>query len=143
MITDLLRDSQHLFGDIFDFKINAHNAVRLDLSKDNKSIRKEVIHNSKVQEEFITNQIKNAGARVGVGGYLENRSLYQRSPIFDEDHDARSIHLGIDLWIEAGTKVLAPYNGEVFSVKNNKGTGDYGPTLILKHSLGEIVFYTL
>lgn len=42
-----------------------------------------------------------------------------------------------------GTTIFTPYEGEVFSVRNNAGTGDYGPTIILKHQLVGVEFYSL
>ncbi|MDG1332806.1 MAG: peptidoglycan DD-metalloendopeptidase family protein [Crocinitomicaceae bacterium] len=143
MIENLLKENQDRFGDIFDFKMTSGNTVPLDFTKENPSVTRDVIYDAKSQETFVFNQIEQAGGRVGVGGYLENRNLYTRSSIFENEEDSRSIHLGIDLWIEAGTTVFAPFDGEIFSVKNNKGTGDYGPTIILKHTLEGIEFYSL
>ncbi len=143
MIQALLEKHRDQFGDIFDFTITTENSVHLDLSKNNALVTTDVIENAVSQEAFVFSQIRNAGARVGVGGYLENRRLYQRGVIFDNNANPRSVHLGIDLWVEAGTDVFAPIDGVVHSVKNNAGTGDYGPTLILKHELDGITFFTL
>lgn len=143
MITSLLKKHQDQFGDIFEFKIDAENSIGLDFSKENELITTDIIESSIAQEKFVFGQIRNASARVGVGGYLENRKLYQRGNIFDNATTARSLHLGIDLWIEAGTPVFTPFDGSVYSVKDNRGTGDYGPTIILKHQLEESTFYTL
>lgn len=143
MLPETLKRNQHLFGDIFDFKMNDSNTLWLDMSRDNPNITSNVISNIQIQEEYVFSQIKQARANVGVGGYLENRNLYQRSSIFDNEHDSRTIHLGVDLWIESGTKVFAPFEGKVFSIENNAGVGDYGPTIILKHELEGEVFYSL
>jgi uncharacterized protein YaeQ len=44
--------------------------------------------------------------------YNEERNLYQRSTIFkDEDTEERNIHIGLDLWIKAGTPILAALEG--------------------------------
>lgn len=58
-------------------------------------------------------RIKNIHAGFDLyGGFLENRS-----PLFDERHDPRlSIHLGVDFWLDEGTKVFFPYGGEVIDV---------------------------
>jgi len=50
---------------------------------------------------------------------------------------------GLDIWCEAGTTILAPLDGKVHSFKNNTNFGDYGPTIILEHTLNEITFFTL
>jgi 4-aminobutyrate aminotransferase-like enzyme len=41
--------------------------------------------------------------------------------------------LGLDLFVDAGTRVLAPLDGVVHSVVDNTGPLDYGPTVILEH----------
>jgi murein DD-endopeptidase MepM/ murein hydrolase activator NlpD len=57
--------------------------------------------------------------------------------------EGRSLHLGIDIWGEEGTKVYAPLGGMVHSYAFNKNFGDYGATLILLHQLDTVTFYTL
>jgi murein DD-endopeptidase MepM/ murein hydrolase activator NlpD len=80
---------------------------------------------------------------VAVGGYGENRAFYAQSEVFQGEAGARSIHLGIDLWMPAGTPVFAPLAAQVHSFKDNAHFGDYGPTIILEHTLENQVFYTL
>lgn len=78
------------------------------------------------------------------GGYNEKRDLYQRSTIFKGDlGEERNIHIGIDIWAEAGTPIYAALNGKVHSFKCNEGLGNYGPTIILEHSVAKHTFYTL
>ncbi|HSI90676.1 MAG TPA: peptidoglycan DD-metalloendopeptidase family protein, partial [Adhaeribacter sp.] len=55
----------------------------------------------------------------------------------------RSLHLGIDIWAQAGTAVYAPLAATIHSFQDNAAYGDYGPTLILQHELEGTVFYTL
>ena len=43
------------------------------------------------------------------------------------------IHLGMDLFAEAGTPVYAPIAGNVQAFANNASPQDYGPMVILKH----------
>jgi 4-aminobutyrate aminotransferase-like enzyme len=92
-------------------------------------------------------RIEAVGARVGIGRYDEARILYV-GPVFQaqgNDRDIpRTVHIGLDLFVPAGTAVLAPLDGVVESVKDNGMNGDYGPTLILRHEPeGGPVFYTL
>ena len=88
--------------------------------------------------------LKRNHAQVAFGGYMERRNLYQRSHLFNENpENERNIHIGLDLWINEPVAVLAALDGEVISVQNNAGFGDYGPTVILKHMLNKCEFYTL
>jgi 4-aminobutyrate aminotransferase-like enzyme len=45
----------------------------------------------------------------------------------------RTIHIGLDLFAEAGTAVLAPLSGTVHAFADNAFPQDYGPVIILRH----------
>jgi murein DD-endopeptidase MepM/ murein hydrolase activator NlpD len=78
------------------------------------------------------------------GGYDEVRNLYRRSEIFtDGVSDERNIHIGLDIWTNAGTKVLAAMDGTIHSFDFNPGKGNYGPTIILEHNILNHKFFTL
>jgi murein DD-endopeptidase MepM/ murein hydrolase activator NlpD len=75
---------------------------------------------------------------------LEKRNLYADKKGFNSNKETqRNIHLGVDYWCAAGTKVLTPIQGKVHSFKDNAIVGDYGPTIILEHNLAGERFYTL
>ena len=67
------------------------------------------------------------------GGYGEDRGVYAASALFDGEGEARTIHLGLDVWTFAGTELRAPLDGVVHSVAINDRFGDYGGTVILEH----------
>ena len=89
-----------------------------------------------------------SGARIGIGRYDEPRLVYVtelfRHPNNWHDEN-RTVHLGIDLFCEAGAPVYAPLDGTVHSAANNAVPGDYGPTIILEHLVngGTVRFFTL
>jgi 4-aminobutyrate aminotransferase-like enzyme/Ser/Thr protein kinase RdoA (MazF antagonist) len=95
------------------------------------------------QTYVLTNTIfdvmKATGSDVIVGRYDEARPLYLSS-IFDGDggpvEERRTIHLGIDLFVEAGSPVYTPLDGVVQLVANNAEPQDYGPLVILRHVTG-------
>ena len=68
-----------------------------------------------------------------IGGYDERRAVYLGSLLFGDDEEPRDIHLGIDVWTEAGTPVAAPLDAIVHSFAVNDALGDYGATIILDH----------
>lgn len=94
-------------------------------------------------DAYVFNKIRDAGAVAGVGGYLEPRVIYRRSPHFQQAGEPRTIHLGIDIWVVAGTPVFTPLDGIVHSFADNVGFGDYGPTIILEHDAAGEKLYSL
>jgi 4-aminobutyrate aminotransferase-like enzyme/Ser/Thr protein kinase RdoA (MazF antagonist) len=95
----------------------------------------------------IVAEMKRAGATTGVGRYGEARGLYV-SRLFGSGERAtderRTVHLGIDLFVEPGTTVRAPLPGFVHVVANNAAPQDYGPLVILRHQTDDATpFYTL
>jgi len=67
------------------------------------------------------------------GGYGEDRGIYAASSLFDAKGEPRTVHLGIDVWTDAGTPVSTPFDAEVHSFAINDNFGDYGGTVILAH----------
>lgn len=62
----------------------------------------------------------------------------------DELPENRTVHLGIDVFMPAGSRVYTPLAGKVVSAVDNAGHLDYGPTIILEHATDQDdVFYTL
>src|SRR4029077_13216346 len=47
-----------------------------------------------------------------------------------------TMHLGIDLFVEPGTRLRAPLDGVVFVTANNAASLDYGPLVFLQHETG-------
>jgi murein DD-endopeptidase MepM/ murein hydrolase activator NlpD len=74
---------------------------------------------------------------------MEHRTIYTRSALFDTDDEPRRLHLGVDIWGDAGTPIYAPLQGTVHSFADNNNFGDYGPTIILQHNLGGLTLYSL
>src|SRR5216683_2792062 len=90
--------------------------------------------------EKIFHEIKRAGAVAGIGRYDEPRLVYT-SPLFgasgNPTDERRTIHLGIDLFVEPGAPLRAPLDGVVHILANNSAPLDYGPLVILRHEIGE------
>lgn len=129
---------------VIDATIHVSKYIPLDLSVTNLELMEKKPENATEFEVFISNYLKKNNAEVAYGGYIEGRTLYQRSTIFKNDSiPERNIHIGLDLWTKEDTAVLAPLQGKVHSFKNNIGLGDYGPTIILEHIIENEKFYTL
>jgi 4-aminobutyrate aminotransferase-like enzyme/Ser/Thr protein kinase RdoA (MazF antagonist) len=101
--------------------------------------------------EAIFAELQHRDATVGIGRYNEARSLYNSPQFATGDRftdERRTVHLGLDFFAEPGTRVCAPLDGTVHSFANNRAYLDYGPVVILEHSIENSVaedarFFTL
>lgn len=129
---------------VIDSSIDYSEYIALDLSISNKDLDNIDLSNAEKFEDFIEHYLLTNNSKIAFGGYNEIRNIYKRSLVFKNDiSDERNIHIGLDLWIRAGTIVLAALDGKVHSFQNNKSLGDYGPTIILEHEIKNVKFYTL
>ena len=142
VIENILQDLENV--KVIDATIDYNEYIPLDISINNEIFKKQNIDNATDFETYIENYLSENNAKVAFGGYNEIRNLYKRSGIFnDTTTEERNIHIGLDLWIKAGTAVLAAVDGFVHSFNYNTGLGDYGPTIILEHKIEDHKFYTL
>lgn len=133
------------FGPVLPLNLNAPTVARLDFSAANPTVANADLRDTAAFDALVNQLLADANATVGIGGYLENRVIYRRSTHFGPGaaEEARSLHLGVDVWVPAGTPVLAPLPAVVHSLADNDNFGDYGPTVILQHELEGTVFYSL
>lgn len=119
--------------------------VSLDLSDKKTSELNLDLSTEFALQDYLADYLKSKGGKAAYGGYLEKRSLYDRSSYFGESSRShkRNIHLGLDVWVDAGAPVYSPLPGKIHSQKDNLNFGDYGPTLILEHDIGDFKLYSL
>jgi 4-aminobutyrate aminotransferase-like enzyme/Ser/Thr protein kinase RdoA (MazF antagonist) len=88
--------------------------------------------------ERLWSDMAAANAKTGVGRYDEARMI-NTSPLFvagdGPTGEHRTVHIGMDLFTEAGAAVHAPIAGRVFAFSNNDAPQDYGPVVILEHTI--------
>ncbi len=144
-LSDFLENWSQNFIPVVSSKFSKEHYVPIDLSETNQVLDTIDVSSSKEFEEYVNTYIKENNAQVAYGGYNEVRGIYRRSTHFNQENPEteRNIHLGIDIWCDAGTEILAPLDGKVHSFKNNTNFGDYGPTIILEHEFKGIQFFTL
>jgi 4-aminobutyrate aminotransferase-like enzyme/Ser/Thr protein kinase RdoA (MazF antagonist) len=106
---------------------------------------------AKASEANMTPKVRSVlaqcASKVAVGRYNEARSVYL-SPLFQASanptDERRTIHLGIDLFVDAGTPVCSPFDATVHAATDNVAPQDYGPVLILRHQPeSSVEFFTL
>lgn len=157
-LEDILQKNQTHFHCIVDFDAATEKIARLDLSDSNRELTNEIFSNLENFTAYIESKTKQTGVKFLIGGYAELREMYKLSALFNFEKqnlnkqvenvvvtnaEPRRLHLGMDIWGDAGTKIYAPLGGMVHSFANNNNFGDYGATIILQHQLDTVTFYTL
>lgn len=145
-IIHVLKKNQQSFAQVVPFNAAEDKLLLMDFTSTNASLTTEIFDDTDCFSEYVEDQLEDANATYGIGGYGELRTVYSRSKIFDAAdpyEEPRRLHLGMDIWGKAGTKVFAPFGGMVHSFAFNNNYGDYGATLILLHQLEGFSFYTL
>lgn len=146
-ITLWLNEHADEFGPVLEADIRTSPVAVLDLSVGSPLLSSDPAQNA---DTYLTPRIgevtAQAGVKVAVGQYDEARYFYT-SPAFatgSATDEFRTIHLGLDLFTEAGTAVYAPLDGTVFAFNDNATSQDYGPVIVLQHQTGSgDTFYTL
>lgn len=147
-VREWLAAHRESFGPIVDVDLRGDAAVVVDLSVGSLEIT-----NSLVVERLpafcamVDEVVAREGGSAGIGRYDEARLVYV-SDLFRHvsnwEEENRTVHIGLDIFLPAGSAVRAPLDGTISSVHNNAGAGDYGPTLILEHQVEPgLRFYTL
>ena len=132
---------------VLGIDLRAEPSVVLDLSVGSPLVSGDPDENTVLPLTARIEQVmREAGVRIAVGRYDEPRLLYT-APFFGgatAASERRTIHIGLDLFAEAGTGVFAPLDGTVEAFANNAVPQDYGPVVILRHATGTgDAFFTL
>ncbi|WP_418645298.1 peptidoglycan DD-metalloendopeptidase family protein [Tenacibaculum insulae] len=129
---------------VIDKSISITKYIPISIAASNEDLIFDVA-SSDEWTQYLNQYLDKQQKKVAFGGYLETRDIYNRSEHFNKlsVENQRNIHLGIDLWCDTETDVLAVLDGEIHSFKNNLNYGDYGPTIIIKHTIDGNEFYSL
>lgn len=143
--TRIANNYRSRFHPVVPFDPKADKLLPLDFTERNTELTPEILNNTDLYTVYINNKLAEAGARYGIGGYGEHRTIYSRSRVFDTaaGEEPRRLHLGTDIWGAPYTRVMTPLDGIVHSFAFNNNFGDYGATIILAHQLEGYTFHTL
>ena len=112
----------------------------LDLSVSSPLLRGKDTEDTEDFTRRVFRHMEDRKASLGIGRYLEPRTLYLED-IFKgrsgDPRESRTVHTGIDIFCQAGGEVYAPLAGRIRSIVNNAQNLDYGPTVILEHRSAE------
>jgi murein DD-endopeptidase MepM/ murein hydrolase activator NlpD len=130
-------------GKVVDFNADTERLYHLNLTAANAELNEQIFADTQKFIHWIDDKILSNGCKFAVGGYMEHRTIYARSALFDTDLEPRRLHLGVDIWGPKGASVYSPLPGKIHSFKDNDNFGDYGPTIIMKHDLCGLDLYSL
>ena len=136
-VTDWLKSNSHKIGHVVEPDLHVTKNVIFDLSMGSRELGN-LTEFSDVEQftRKLFDRMKAENSQVGIGRYNEARPIYtsdQYKLAGNDGPEWRTIHIGLDIFMEADTPILAPLNGVVHSFRNNDSPLDYGPTIILQH----------
>ncbi|MDB5133668.1 MAG: peptidoglycan DD-metalloendopeptidase family protein [Mucilaginibacter sp.] len=143
LLENFIKSHPGEIGKVVDFNPGIDRLFKFDFTASNTELSPENVNDTEKFSIWVSKKLADNNCRYGIGGYMEHRTLYARSELFNTGDEPRRLHLGVDIWAEAGTPVYAPINGQIHSFADNNNFGDYGPTIILKHQLGGLDMYSL
>lgn len=127
--------------------LSFHQIAIPDMSVNNAFFGEDVMHeNLENANKHLASFQKLHPNALLANGYLEERAFYN-TPNFERTindiKEYRNIHLGTDFWVPAQTPIHSLFDGEVVISHHNNYHKDYGPLLVVKHTLGGFTFSTL
>ncbi len=150
-LIDWLESNSDTMGRVVEPDLRVAKNVIFDLSMGSRELGNLLeLSDVEVFTRQLFDRMRAANSSVGIGRYNEARPIYTSDQYKVEGNNGpewRTVHIGLDIFIEAGAPVLAPLDGVVHSFRNNDVPLDYGPTIILQHSVDyrdrQLTFYTL
>jgi 4-aminobutyrate aminotransferase-like enzyme/Ser/Thr protein kinase RdoA (MazF antagonist) len=147
-INDWLAENAPAAAPVISENLREGNCVVLDLSVGSPFLGADPANAAESRATpAIHSLLREAHATVAVGRYNEVRPVYTSllfSGSSNPTDERRTIHLGIDLFVDPGTPVSPPFDATVYALADNQNHLDYGPVVILKHQISDgLEFFTL
>jgi 4-aminobutyrate aminotransferase-like enzyme/Ser/Thr protein kinase RdoA (MazF antagonist) len=149
MIVQWLKNNSNKIGCLVEPDLKTCDKVIFDLSVSSLELSNFAqLSDTKSFTQKLFDRLRAAGVEIGVGRYNEARPFYTSDQFKMPGNDGpawRTVHIGLDVFMQPGAAVFAPLAGIVHSFQNNNAPLDYGPTIILQHTVddGETTFFTL
>jgi murein DD-endopeptidase MepM/ murein hydrolase activator NlpD len=142
-LTRYIQQHPEATGKVVDYNPAVDSLYTFDFTDTNTELSPADVADTQKFSNWVNAKLAAGNYKYGTGGYMEHRTLYARSALFDTGQEPRRLHLGVDIWAPAATPVYAPFSGTIHSFQNNDHFGDYGPTIILQHNLDGLILFSL
>ena len=145
-VTDWLAKHSASFASLVGSDLRTAPVAPIDLGAGSALVSSDPHENVPAElDRRIQRTLAEHGAMVGAGGYDEARLIYAwpNEPVATEP---RTIHMGFDLSLAAGSPLYAPFDGIVHGFEDAAGHHDYGPVIVLRHRTDDadpVEFYSL
>jgi len=132
-VTQWIAAHAHGFAPLLGVDLATATVAPLDFSAGSTLISSDPTENCPpLLDARIATVLAAHGASIGVGGYGEARLIYHW-PHESKLREPRTIHIGLDLSLAAGSTLFAPLDGTVHGFDDADHYHDYGPLIVLRH----------
>ena len=93
-LTEKLKNCRDGFAPVVPYE-KEDGLLLMDFTAANTALSDEILCNTDLFSKYVEEQLQSAGAKYGIGGYDEHRTIYSRSTVFDTaSEEPRRLHLG-------------------------------------------------
>ncbi len=147
-IVKWLQANRKQIGFIVDLNLRTAPLTVLDLSVGSSTFSSLLYaDNTSNIADIVVHKLKTENSCAGIGRYDEVRWIYltrQSLATITPGKEERNIHLGMDIFLEPGTHILAPMAGRIHSLQTHATNHTPGPTIILEHQTKtKLKFFTM
>src|ERR1700760_4967281 len=94
-----LQQHPQAIGKVVDFDAAKDKLYPLDLTANNHELNADILGDPIRFSDWVTQKLSNNHCRYGIGGYMEQRTIYDNREQFATDgQERRNLHLGVDIW---------------------------------------------
>ncbi len=105
-LANTLKNYTNGFAPVVPFDAAKDKLLQLHFTAANKTLTEEILNSTEAFSKYVSDQIKTAGARYGIGGYNEHRTIYKRSELFGSPSPT------VSLIEQDGAKAPSRWEGE-------------------------------
>ena len=84
-IVSILKKNAPAFHKVVPFSETKDKLFHFDFTVNNKELTEEIFSDTDLFSEYVSSRLHESGARYGIGGYNEDRIVYARSDLFNNN----------------------------------------------------------
>ncbi len=133
-IREWLENNHGEFASPIGIRLDETNSVVVDLSVGSTELPSpDALADVDFFKKLVEQKLDGGGQKIGIGRYNEARLIYDSEQYVSDGGEQRTIHLAIDILLDAGSPVYAVADGVIHSFQDNDKPRDNGPTIIIEH----------